>query len=154
LDVTAVTAGLLFGAAWWMWIDAHVHTMAYLKHNNKDDPTPSILFYYYLPGIFSTLGLIMANIVNLESLNSYTIFWDESIEAKVKVWLFVAFSISFGAIAAAIYIMVQIYLPPHNSGSQWPGIALTVQNLLLLISSFVLFWSRSERLKGDEYAEL
>jgi hypothetical protein len=69
----------------------------------------------------------------MEALNPYSWMWDESVEAKVKVWLFGSFIVSFGAMAAALWIMIQVYLPPHNHGSQYPGIALTVRFLTYII---------------------
>jgi len=153
LDATAVLAGVLFSAGWWLWIDANIYVEAHLKKLDEKDPTPTILFYYYLPGIFATLGLIMTNLLNLENLNPYSWLFDEAVETKAKIWLFVSFTICFGGIIAAIWIMIQVFLPPNNSGSQWPGIALTLQNFLILLSSFILFWSRSERVKG-EYEEI
>lgn len=63
----------------------------------------------------------------MEALNPYSWMWDESVEAKIKAWLFGSFIVSFGALAAALWIMIQVYLPPNNNnGSQYPGIALTV----------------------------
>eukprot|EP01133_Synstelium_polycarpum_P000231 gene231-281_t len=90
----------------------------------------------------------MANIVSLDSLNdSSFLSSDEGTATKIRVWLFVSFAVSFGCIAGAIWIMAAVFMPPHNKNpdAQWPGIALTVQNLLIFISSLVLMYAKSRK---------
>ncbi|GAM23304.1 hypothetical protein SAMD00019534_064790 [Acytostelium subglobosum LB1] len=143
-------AGALFSVGWFLWIDGHVYENV---RNNRDHDQfgPSIQWLFYLPGIFATVGLVMANIVNLESLSSFS-FADEGSATKIRVWLFLSFAINFGCIAAAIWIMVANFMPPHNKNSdaQYPGIALTVQNVLIFISSLILVYSKS-RQEEEQY---
>eukprot|EP01132_Coremiostelium_polycephalum_P009303 gene9303-11404_t len=128
----ACISGILFGAAWFIWIDGHV----YENSRNNDDPDfkgPGIQWVYYLPGVFATLALVMSNIVKLDSLYSSSFLSEETTSKKIKIWLFISFAINFGCIAGAIWIMAAVFMPPHNTNSaaQWPGIALTLQNLLI-----------------------
>jgi len=126
---------------------------SYFKEQNPDDVTPAIKFTYYIPSLVATLGLIMTNVINLETLNPMSWVFDESIGAKVRVWLFLSFFISFGGLVASIWIMVSVFMPPNNKGEQWPGIALCLQNLLIMLSSLLLLWTRSER-SGEEYSNI
>ncbi|KAF2074068.1 hypothetical protein CYY_004637 [Polysphondylium violaceum] len=144
-------SGLLFGAAWFLMIDGHV----YENHNLAKNPDfgPSIKWVYYLPGVFSTLGLVMSNIVNLDVLTNSSFFADDDSVIKTRIWLFVSFAINFGCIAGAIWIMAGVFLPPHNynSASQWPGIALTLQNALIFISSLILVYAKTQK-EDDGYS--
>jgi len=146
-------AGLMFGVGWFLWIDAHVYLQDYVKHQNPLDETPKIVFYYYIPGLVATLGLIMTNVINLETLNPYSWVFDENIGARVRIWLFFSFFVSFCGLVAAIWMMAAIFMPPANRGDQWPGIAMCIQNVLILLSSLLLLWTRSER-SGEEYQQL
>jgi len=141
-----VCAGVLFAVAWWLWIDS----VAYVNRAGHDPKDPQILFYYFLPGIFSTLALIMTNIAPIDVLSPTSWMFDDSVATRVRIWLFASFAISFGALAAGIWIMAAIFMPPNNEGSQWPGIALTLQGFLILISSFILVWARAGRSEEEE----
>jgi len=152
-EACAYIAGIMFAVGWFLWIDAHVYLIEYVKKENADDVTPSITFAYYIPALVTTLGLIMTNVINLETLNPYSWLFDEHIGGRVKAWLFLSFFISFGGLVAAIWIMAAIFMPPHNQGDQWPGIALCLQNLLILLSSLLLLATRSER-SSEEYQDL
>jgi len=147
-SVTSIISGCLFAVAWWFWIDAHVY-LDYGMSSEERDKTPTILFYYYIPGIVGTIGLLMANIISLDSLNPYSFLFDPDVGAKVKLWLFLSFIISFGAMAASFWIMAGIYMPPHNSGNQYPGIAIAVQNVLIFFCSLILLWGRSQPTNED-----
>ncbi|EGG14459.1 transmembrane protein [Cavenderia fasciculata] len=135
-------SGILFGVAWFLWIDGHVY------ENTRNAATPgfgpSIQWVYYLPGIFSTVGLVMANIIKLDGLNSSSFLGDDSYVTKIRIWLFVSFAINFGCIAGSVWIMAATFMPPHvNSNAEWPGIALTLQNVLIFLSSLTLMYSKS-----------
>ncbi|KAN0055494.1 hypothetical protein ACTA71_008607 [Dictyostelium dimigraforme] len=135
-------AGIIFTAGWFLWIDGHV----YENTNNNNDPDfdgPHIQWVYYLPGIFATLGMVMANIVDLSALNSNSLLFDGG-STKVRVWLFVSFAISFGCIGAALWIMIAVFLPPHNTNdaAQWPGVAITLQTSLIFLSSLILVYKK------------
>ena len=51
-EICATLAGAMYAAAWWIFIDAHVH-QAKLNDN------PPVLVYYYIPAIVGTLGLFL-----------------------------------------------------------------------------------------------
>ncbi|EGC40196.1 hypothetical protein DICPUDRAFT_52137 [Dictyostelium purpureum] len=142
-------AGILFGVAWFFWIDGHVYENTY-NRRHPDAEGPRIQWVFYLPGIFSTVGMVMANIVDLSALSNGS-FLEDGGATKVRIWLFVSFAINFGCIAAAVWIMAALFMPPHNSisSAQWPGIAITVQNVLIFISSLLLVYKRSRN--DDEF---
>ncbi|EFA84152.1 transmembrane protein [Heterostelium album PN500] len=147
--VLAFLAGAFFSIGWFIWIDGHV----YENHRNRetDGFGPSIQWVYYLPGIFATVALVMTNIVNIESLSGSSFLSDEGTSTKIRIWLFLSFAISFGCVAAAIWIMAAVFMPPHNKNSdaEYPGIALTVQNVMIFISSLTLMYSKSRREENE-----
>jgi hypothetical protein len=51
-DITSALAGVLTAAAWWTLIDGNIYQ---IRHTL----TPVFYWYYYLPGIFATIGMIM-----------------------------------------------------------------------------------------------
>jgi len=150
-DAAPYLAGIMFAGAWWIWIDAHVYTEVQLK-KDQVHPPPTIVFYYYIPGIVGTLALIMTNLVDLDYMNPYSWAFDEGISTKVKVWLYASFALSFSSIGAALWVMAAVFLPPHYQGSQWPGIAVMLQNCIIFLASITLLSSRTQKM--DEYDEL
>eukprot|EP01119_Soliformovum_irregulare_P011736 TRINITY_DN296_c0_g1_i2.p1 TRINITY_DN296_c0_g1~~TRINITY_DN296_c0_g1_i2.p1 ORF type:complete len:121 (+),score=3.21 TRINITY_DN296_c0_g1_i2:209-571(+) len=119
----------------------------------QNGDTPPVLGYYYIPAIVGTLALIMINLVNLESLNPTSWAFDENVETKVKVWLFFSAMLAFCSLGGGLWIAIQVYLSPHNSGSQYPGYALMGQNFIILMSGMMFLWIRSERSK-ESYQSL
>ena len=53
-DASLITRHLQFAIGWWLWVDANVYS-------NKFEQTDiKVTFGHYVPGIVSTLGLIMS----------------------------------------------------------------------------------------------
>eukprot|EP01113_Clastostelium_recurvatum_P046919 TRINITY_DN828_c0_g2_i1.p1 TRINITY_DN828_c0_g2~~TRINITY_DN828_c0_g2_i1.p1 ORF type:complete len:161 (+),score=39.23 TRINITY_DN828_c0_g2_i1:26-484(+) len=131
-------AGILFGVAWLIFIDGVV----YQAHFSF---SPSVTFPMYLPGIVGTIGLVMANIVKVESLSATTFLFNDGMSGKIRAWLLVSFVVSFGAIAAAIWIMIGVFMPPNNRdpNTEWPGIAMVIQTSIMFLSSITLIWAKS-----------
>eukprot|EP01112_Ceratiomyxa_fruticulosa_P017325 TRINITY_DN537_c0_g1_i3.p1 TRINITY_DN537_c0_g1~~TRINITY_DN537_c0_g1_i3.p1 ORF type:complete len:147 (-),score=18.67 TRINITY_DN537_c0_g1_i3:109-549(-) len=128
-------AGALYGLGWVVWVDAIVY-------ESVKDLKPEIDWLFYMPGFIATFGLIMQNIVNYEGLRGDS-FLSGNYSAQIRAWLLVSFLVSFGSIAAAIWIMIAKWLPPHNSETQWPGVAMVVQAVVIFISSLLLVWGKN-----------
>jgi hypothetical protein len=141
--VTPLLAGIMFGVGWWLFISAHI-----VQGVNAHEPT--VLGYYYIPGIVATFGLIMTNIVDVSSLDgsSFMAFANPQVSARVRAWLFLSLALHFGALIASIWIMAAIFLPP-TVDYQFPGIALALQSTCILFSSMILLWNRAS--KNDGY---
>ncbi|PRP85694.1 hypothetical protein PROFUN_06528 [Planoprotostelium fungivorum] len=142
-----VFAGITFAVAWWLWIDSHVWSHKQ-EQDHPDDHPATVKVVYYIPGLVATLGLIMTNLVSLESTNIF----DEEVSSKVRVWLFASFLVSLGAIAAGIWIMAANYLSHSNnpSGQVYPGVALTVQNFLIFLSQPQAISGKIDRTNTDQ----
>jgi hypothetical protein len=59
-----------------------------------------------------------------------------------KLWLFTGFVIGFAAIIAAIWIMVEEFTVA-TAGNVWPGVALLLQNVFILLSSLIYKFGRT-----------
>ncbi|KAH7567838.1 hypothetical protein JRO89_XS07G0162200 [Xanthoceras sorbifolium] len=104
-------AGAVFGAGWWFWIDAVV--CSYVK----------VSFLHYLPGIFASLAALMFNCVRKEDID-YSPY--EEGEWRLKLWLFLAYVVSFVSLAASVGLLIQDSLV-KTGPSVWTGTAGVLQ---------------------------
>jgi len=92
----------------------------------------------------------MINIVPMDALNPTSISFDDNVLPRARLFLLVSLLLCIGSMIGGIWIMAQVYLK-NNKGSDYPGIAIAVQNFLIFLSSMTLLFGR--RYKGDEYAQ-
>ncbi|CAI9754341.1 unnamed protein product [Fraxinus pennsylvanica] len=121
-------AGAVFGAGWWFWVDAVVCSSV------------KVSFLHYLPGIFASLAALMFNTVNKEDLDDSP--YGES-EWRVKLWLFIAYVVSFVSLAASVGLLIQDALV-KSGPSAWTGVAGVFQCVFVLISGLMYWTSHSE----------
>lgn len=68
----------------------------------------------------------------------------------VKVWLFTGFVLGFSALIASVWLMISEFtqdLSPSDTpkeGGSWPGIVLLLQNALILVSSLLYKFGRTD----------
>lgn len=60
--------------------------------------------------------------------------------AGARVWLIIGLMASFAGFIAATWIMAQVYLPHHKESG---GVSLFMQNFLILLSSFIFKFGRT-----------
>ncbi|KAJ3679599.1 hypothetical protein LUZ60_017610 [Juncus effusus] len=121
-------AGAVFGTGWWFWVDAVVCSSA------------KISFLHYLPGIFATLAALMFNCVNRDdiSYDYYSPYGGDN-EWRLKLWLFVAYVVSFVSLAGAVGLLIQDAMTDKGPSS-WTGVAGVLQCVFVLISG-LLYWA-------------
>eukprot|EP01117_Protostelium_nocturnum_P016125 TRINITY_DN6325_c0_g1_i1.p1 TRINITY_DN6325_c0_g1~~TRINITY_DN6325_c0_g1_i1.p1 ORF type:complete len:162 (+),score=45.35 TRINITY_DN6325_c0_g1_i1:145-630(+) len=149
-----IFAGILFAVAWWVWIDSHVYVTSSFYLSTETPISHTITFVHYIPGLVATLGLIMTNLVSLENVNPTSWMFDPEISSKIRFWLFASFIVSFAAVGGAMWILAAQFLPAHNNGSQYPGIALAVQTVLIFASSVIYLGSKTINPEEYEYGSL
>ncbi|RAL38750.1 hypothetical protein DM860_013431 [Cuscuta australis] len=121
-------AGAVFGAGWWFWVDAVVCSAV------------KVSFLHYLPGIFASLAALMFNCVRKEDIDYSP--YDEG-EWRLKLWLFVAYVVSFVSLAASVGLLIQDALV-ESGPSAWTGVAGVLQCVFVLISGLIYWTSHSE----------
>ena len=131
-------SGALFAFAWWLWIDANVYT-------NYIEDDVGIYFPHYLPAIVGTIGMIMVNAVSWSDLNNNSLFSNDGVSTKARVWLFVAFIIQFGALIAAIWIgIVHWFQNEVVPKTQYGGVAIIIQNLLIFAAALIYRFAKPQ----------
>ncbi|XP_054796347.1 uncharacterized protein LOC129301782 [Prosopis cineraria] len=121
-------AGAVFGAGWWIWVDAVVCSSV------------KVSFLHYLPGIFASLVALMFNCVRKEDIDYSP--YDEG-EWRLKLWLFFAYVISFVSLAASVGLLIQDSID-KSAPSVWTGAAGVLQCVLVLISGLIYWTSHPE----------
>lgn len=112
-------SGVLFVLAWVVFIDGQV-----VSHD-KFPPN------HLIPTLFATLAAIMVNMVSINYINN-----------KVKVWLFVWFTVHCVCIGVTSYILATDYSPEDN----YAGIALFLQTIIMLLAGILFFIGRKKEL--------
>lgn len=69
--------------------------------------------------------------------------FDEGLYCRSRFWLFIAYVVSFGAIAGAVWVLLQNYALNPAVSSAWPGVAGLFQVTLILGSALLFFISRT-----------
>ncbi|DBA93296.1 TPA: Transmembrane protein 50B [Trebouxia sp. C0005] len=92
-------AGALFGAGWWCWVDAFVHSAA-VDHKH-------IPITYHIPGWVATLALIVMNITSRQELaEPEEMYVDDNFTSRAKVLLFISYLMAFGAVAGSVAVLI------------------------------------------------
>ncbi|XP_067646613.1 transmembrane protein 50A [Eurosta solidaginis] len=126
----SLVAGFLFFAGWWVLIDA-------MSVDNLHEITTGHVFI----GVFGTVAAAMVNVVKNSHIS------EENTSASgahlAKIWLLIGFVMGFASIIAAAWVMIDVFLN-NNNKSSWFGVAILMQNLLILLGSLVFKFGRNE----------
>ncbi|KAG0219437.1 Transmembrane protein 50A [Mortierella sp. GBA43] len=135
-------SGALFALGWWFFIDAAI----YSKNWDDSDGTKrvSVEFVDWVPGICSTLGMIIINCVDKASLRGDTFTFSSGGETSIawvaRVILFIGFTFMAGGLAGSVSIMCIKYLiPDYGDPFAFWGICNVVQNALIMIRWVSIF---------------
>ncbi|XP_073043668.1 uncharacterized protein [Primulina eburnea] len=121
-------SGAVFGVGWWFWVDAVVCSAV------------KVPFVHYLPGIFASLAALMFNCVKKEDIDYSP--YDEG-ELRLKLWLFIAYVVSFVSLAASVGLLIQDAMVTTGPSS-WTGVAGVLQCVCVLVSGLIYWISHSE----------
>ena len=122
-----------------MWIDAH----AYADYIND---TQKIGFDFYIPGLLTTGGLVMMNLVTPSQLSSSGSSMFESGTAdRARIFFLIALIISFAGVIGGFWIMAANYAADSDKvKTTWPGAAIVLQQLCILAGALTFFFGRDE----------
>ncbi|KAJ3311315.1 hypothetical protein HDV04_004123 [Boothiomyces sp. JEL0838] len=113
-QITGYLAGSLFALGWWLFIDGAVFN-AY-----KYDPAKNMTvlsFEDWLPGILSSLALIIVNVIDREMLMADdSAFEGNNVAMKARGCAFSGITIALGAVGGALAILSLKYIIPGLKG--------------------------------------
>ncbi|KAL6077661.1 hypothetical protein QOT17_002129 [Balamuthia mandrillaris] len=133
--VGSLFAGILFAIGWALWLDA-----ALISNRLEGYHAPP--WWFYLPGPFATVILLLMNMVSLNDLRPSSLLSSE-VSGRVKVWLFFVAFLVFGCLTMALWMSIDEY-KGYTDKSVWPGVALVLQSVIILISSLLLMVARAQ----------
>ena len=125
-SIGSCVAGLLFGAAWLLWIDGVAFAAA--------EYGEAVNGAYWVPGILQTIGLLMVNLINWSLLTDDSMMDDGGVAVKVKAWVFVSFVFCFSGLIGSVWILVQEMQHPSweaGGGAVDSAVRCLLQNLFL-----------------------
>lgn len=135
----SLSAGLFFGLAWLLWVDGVAFSAT--EYGRGVDGT------FYIPGILSTLGLLMLNVVRWEAVTEDYSLMEDANGAVAKCWVFTAFCLSFGGLIGGVWILVkEVNQPDWEAGSVSVAVRVLLQNLFIFAASLIF---RIARIKAD-----
>ncbi|KAJ3091443.1 hypothetical protein HK100_007178 [Physocladia obscura] len=141
-------SGALFAFGWWLFIDGLV-----FASTRVSDDSPPIRFEHWLPGILSTLSLIIVNLIDKDSLNADDFSYAGSnVACKARACAFIGITMAMGALGGGFAILALKYLMPGLSGEDiYFGVMIALQNILIFVGSMTLWFGRNSG--EDGYAE-
>ncbi|SCV70906.1 BQ2448_3668 [Microbotryum intermedium] len=134
----ALVSTVWFAFGWWCFLDAAIlssHATP-LADPGSYDPVPvHVSFADWTPGICSTLGMIIVNLINKEHLLNDEGEWEGGLLGggvawRARLFLFVGFALMAGGLAGSVTVLVIKYvIPPYpsNFGVEW-GVANVLQS--------------------------
>jgi len=130
-------SGVLFGVGWWFLIDGAVYA-------NSTDDNQQVKFQFVIVGIVASFALWLLNAFPWSALSDSL---DEKYATRSKCALFLSVSLLIGCVLGSIWILVAVYAGSNSvANSKWPGAAILIQNVLILVAAVVMRVGRSDSL--------
>jgi hypothetical protein len=144
--IVGYTSGILFTVGWWFFFDAVI----YSKNKNLD---VSIGIWDWIPGIISTVALIIINLINQEALKGDGDF-DDEYSQSAKLCAFIGVSLALAALGSSLTIFIMEYIIPGvGSEAKYCGSEIVLQNFFIFISSMIFWFGRNSEISDNfDYA--
>ncbi|KAJ3145368.1 hypothetical protein HDU89_007122 [Geranomyces variabilis] len=134
-------AGVLFAIGWWVFIDGAVYATS-----RTEPPVPvPVAFVDWVPGILSTVALIIVNLIDREMLSAESDIGGGSVATKAQGCAFLGVSMALGSLGGAFAVMILKYtLHGRTAGDEaYFGFCISGQNALIFASSMILWFGRN-----------
>ncbi|KAI8091947.1 hypothetical protein BDF21DRAFT_410560 [Thamnidium elegans] len=131
-------AGVLFALGWWTFIDGL--TILW----NLPDRLIAPGIEDWAPGIVTTLGMIIINLIDKETLKGNG--FDENFIWRARLFLFMGFALMAGGLSGSVAVLVTKYIYNENNLdllNTYLGITDVVQCSLIMFSTAVLWYAQS-----------
>lgn len=76
---------------------------------------------------------------------------EDAVQARVRAWLFFSLVVCFGGILASIWV-ASVHWFQQKPKSDWPGLALILQNVAIFISAMAFRFAKP--MDNDAYSAL
>lgn len=144
--------GAIFAAGWWVFFDACTLS-ATMKPSPQApfDPVPvHVTFTDWIPGLCSTIGMIIVNLIDKKRLISDTSAGisfsnDDGVAWKARLLLFMGFALLAGGLAGSITVLILKYAIPDWGSydvTYW-GVANVLQNLAVMMCTVALWLTQN-----------
>ncbi|KAG0374184.1 hypothetical protein BGX24_010719 [Mortierella sp. AD032] len=151
-DAGVYVSGGLFALGWWFFMDAVVCSKNYnLEEGFKK---VSVEFVDWVPGICSTLGMMIINCIDKASLRSDSFSFSSSGSVSTtwiaRLFLFIGFAFMAGGLAGSISVMcIKYIIPEHGDPFTFWGICNVVQNTAIMVSAAMLWIAQNTESEYD-----
>lgn len=145
-------SGALFAAGWWVFFDACTLSATMRPPPESPfEPVPvHIRFTDWIPGLCSTTGMIVINLIDKKRLISggsegYSFSGNDELAWKGRLLLFMGFALLAGGLAGSITVLVLKYAIPDwgpYDVTYW-GVANVLQNLAVMMCTITLWMTQS-----------
>ncbi|ORX82380.1 hypothetical protein BCR32DRAFT_292692 [Anaeromyces robustus] len=133
-------SGMLFGAAWWLFIDTYIWD----KNKNQFNGDMNSIISF-ISGILGTVGFLFVNIIPRSSMTSDE--YGKELSAFRRFAMLIAFSVTFSSLISAFWIFFAKY--SCEKYTLWAGFTIVIQAILLFISTYIFRFMRSK----EEYPQ-
>ncbi|KAI9349013.1 hypothetical protein BDR26DRAFT_798933 [Obelidium mucronatum] len=145
------SSGFLFALGWWLFVDGLCFAAT-----RPGGESPHVRFEDWLPGLLSTLSLVIVNLIDKDSLNADDFSYSGSnVACKARACAFIGITMAMGALGGSFAILALKYLVPGLSGEDiYFGIMITLQNIFIFVGSMTLWFGRNsgEEGYGESYS--
>ena len=100
-------------------------------------------FAFWLPGLFATIFLILMNLPPWESIHGDSGLWGGE-SRGAQAWFLASVTGLFACLAASLWVFGAIWgIKETRAHSIYPGLALVLQNIFIVIAAFMYRFARS-----------
>ncbi|CAG8490773.1 14031_t:CDS:2 [Acaulospora colombiana] len=135
-DVAIYLSGVLFAIGWWTFVDAVVY--AIIRGNTLSD---TINVIDWISGIITTIGMLIVGSIDKTLITDEFAIYSISNEIrwKARLLLFLGFTLLVGGTFCSMSVFILKYmLRDVEMEKLYFGVAVLVQNVCVMMSSFVL----------------
>ncbi|KAK2764920.1 hypothetical protein FQN54_008617 [Arachnomyces sp. PD_36] len=134
------SAGALFSLGFFFFVDA-----AAWSHSSRNGSNVHIKFVDWIPGICSSLGMLVINSIEKSRLSADSFSYSGSgVAWKARFVLFLGFALLAGGLAGSVTVMVLKYIvQEYPFPTLYMGVSNVLSNGLIMLSSVVLWVSQN-----------
>ncbi|KAL2912880.1 Vacuolar protein sorting-associated protein 68 [Polyrhizophydium stewartii] len=143
-QIVGYTAGALFTLGWWVFIDGVSFNATKVTNG------VAVGFEDWLPGIISTISLIVVNLIDQETLNADDFAYSgHNVACKARACAFLGVTMALGALGGSLAVLsLKFIIPGIHGDAYYIGQTIALQNFLIFISSMVLWFGRNSQEEG------